>query len=80
MEIIVYTETLNITNEVALPFWACADVSLGNGANGTVLDVVTVGVGFSTLAALVLMIGTFERNVENVFTVRMAVGQLYNVN
>lgn len=57
MEIVVYTEILNITNEVALPFWACAEVSLGNGANGTVLDVVTVDVEFSTLAEFVLGIG-----------------------
>lgn len=59
MEIIVYTEILNITNEVALPFWACADVSLGNGANGTVLDVVAVDVEFSILTELVSTIGTF---------------------
>lgn len=35
IEITVYTETLNITNELALPFCAWAEESLGNGANGT---------------------------------------------
>lgn len=49
MEIIVYTDRLNVTNELALPFWACADVSLGNGANGTVLDVITGDVELSII-------------------------------
>lgn len=35
IEITVYTETLNITNELAFPFCAWAEESLGNGANGT---------------------------------------------
>lgn len=39
---IVYTEILNIANEVALPFCACDDGSLGNGANGTNVDEVNV--------------------------------------
>lgn len=35
IEMIVYTEILNITNVLALPFWAWAVESLGNGASGT---------------------------------------------
>lgn len=51
---------MNITNELASPFCACADVSLGNGANGTVLDVTAGDVAFSIIRIWVVWTtGTF---------------------
>lgn len=45
IEMIVYTVILNMANVVAeLPFCACDDGSLGNGARGTDVDADVVGV------------------------------------
>lgn len=42
---IVYIDRLYIVNVLALPFnWACVDVSIGSGANGTDGDDITVSV------------------------------------
>lgn len=52
IEMTVYTEMLNITNELALPFCAWAVESFGNGANGTDDEPVAIG----AVAAIVVVV------------------------